>query len=182
MQEMIDAFSLEGCSKSAGIFNPDKLDWLNGHYIRQSKPQDLAPLVKDILKNDGVDNIDDKTLIDAVTISLEKVKTLKEMAEFIKLFFVAVEPDPSIIEKTINEETKPVLKRIAEEIASSNNVEHDTIHTIFEKIMAEFNLKMGKVANPVRVALSGQKISPGAYDLIRIFGKEESLQRIKKYL
>jgi len=181
-QEMIDCFGLEGCSKAAGIFNPEKMDWMNGHYIRESDPKDLVPLVKEILENDGIQNCDDAVLFDAVSISVEKVKTLKEMADFVKLFFTNIEPDPEAVKKTLKENTLPILKRVHEELTAAAAVDHDTVHDIFEKVMKEFDTKLGKVANPVRVALSGQKISPGAYDLIRIFGKEESLKRIQRHL
>lgn len=182
MDEMIRAFSLQGCSSAAGIFNPEKLDWLNGHYIRKSDPAELAPVVKEILEKDGVKKIDESVLVKAVAASQKKVKTLKEMANFIKLFFTEVAPDKEAIEENLTEETKPILKRVAQDLEAADNVEHDTVHQIFERIMAEFDVKLGTVANPVRVAISGLKISPGVYDLIQLFGKEESLRRIRQYV
>lgn len=179
MKEMIENFNLESCSPSAGVFNPEKLDWLNGHYIRASNPKDLAPLVKELFTKEGVDVRDEKLLVNAVTVGLAKVKTLKELAEFIKLFFVDVPADPAVIAKTVTPESKPLLKRLYEELQNAQSVDHDSVHSIFEKIMTEFNVKLGKIAGPARAALSGLAISPGVYELIQLFGKEKSLKKLE---
>lgn len=179
--EMIQFFSLEGVSKSAGIFNPEKLLWLNGHYIREAKPGDLAPLVQEFLESAGCRDINHDLLIESIVIAQPKVKTIKELAEFIELFFKPVAPDTDIIAKTLIPETKPALARACEEIAAAPDLMYDTLHSRFEKIAAELGVGMGKVANPVRVALSGKRISPGVFEMIRIFGRDESLRRIKAH-
>ncbi len=181
-QEMIDAFGLEACSPSASTFDFEKLNWLNGHYIRESKIADLVPLVKEMFQHDDISVQDEALLIEAVTVAQEKAKTIRELADYIKLFFVDVEPDQEVVAKNINEKTLPIIKRVCEELESASAVDHDAVQVVFEKVMGEFEVKLGKVANPVRVALSGQKVSPGAYDLIAVFGKEETLKRLKKYI
>ncbi|MBF0104692.1 MAG: glutamate--tRNA ligase [Deltaproteobacteria bacterium] len=181
-ESMIECFSFESCCSSASVFNMEKLNWLNGHYIRKSSPDTLAPLIKEFLASDGIHNIDDTQLIKAVRLNLEKAKTLKELADYIKIYFTNPPPDPEVIKNNINETTLPVIKRICEELVQMSDTEHDTIHAVFNKVMTEFNLKLGKVAGPVRAAISGQKVSPGAFDLIQVFGKEESLKRIQRHV
>lgn len=182
LAEMIEAFSLEACSPSSGILNLDKLDWLNGHYIRESKALDLAPLVKEVLEKMGAKNSDDALLVKSVHVSLAKVKTLKEMAEFIDFLFMDVPADADAITKDITEMAKPILKRVCEEMTKANTTDKEALHSAFEKIAAEFSVGMGKVANPVRVALSQKRISPGVYELITIFGVAESVKKIERFL
>lgn len=182
LEEMISAFNLDAVSKAAGVFNPEKLLWLNGHYIRESRPGELAPMVETFLREAGCANINHDLLIEAIVIAQPKVKTLRELAEFIDLFFKPTVAEADVVAKVITAEIKPALERACEEILHAPDLMHDTLHARFEKIATGLGVGFGKVANPVRVALSGRKISPGVFEMIRIFGREESLNRIKKYL
>lgn len=182
MEEMIQLFCLENISPSQAVFNTSKLQWLNQHYIKESDPKDLAPEVRRFLEEMGAKDINGEILIKAISISREKGKTLREIAEYIDVIFMDVPVDEGIVNKIIDDKTKPVLKRVYEELGLLDEMQHDKIHRVFEKVMAEFDLKLGKVANPVRVALSGKKASPGAYDLLELLGKEASLLRIQRYI
>lgn len=182
MEEMISLFNLEAVSPSNAIFDLVKLQWLNGHYIRESKPEDLLPEVHRFLEQKGATNIDEKKLLRAVDISREKVKTLVEMADFIDFLFLDTPADETAVAKAITEPVKPMLKRFSDELAKAPSTTHDDVHRCFEAVMVEFKIGLGKIANPVRVALSGRGVSPGAYDLIDLFGKDESLKRLKRYL
>lgn len=184
MDEMIDLFNLNTVSSSAAVFNTSKLDWLNGHYIRESKPEELKDEVKYHLTRMGIaeGDIDEGLLLKGVEFGQPKVKTLLELAEFIDIFFKDVPADEGAIKKVIKDSVKPILKRIHEELSTVTEFNKDTLHPVFEKVMAEFEVGMGKVANPVRVALSGKKISPGCFELLEIFGKDKSLKKIEQYL
>jgi glutamyl-tRNA synthetase len=182
MQEMIEHFNLESVNSSSAVFDTNKLDWLNGHYIRAAKPEDLEPEVRRFLEMRGAKNIAEAKLLRAIKAGQEKVKTLVEMTDFIELIFKDVPIEEAAIAKAVNDAARPVLQRVVEELEKLPTLTRDTIHSVFEKIMAEFSVGLGKVANPVRVALSGKQISPGAYDLIELFGKEESLKRLRRYL
>lgn len=182
MYEMTELFDLKNVSSSAAVFNTSKLDWLNGHYIRAAKPKDLVAEVTFHLNKLGIENPDKNILLKAIEISQVKVKTLLEMAEFIDVLFKDIPADETVIKKNINDKTLPILKQITSEIEKSDSVQPGAMKPIFEKAMKDFDVGMGKVANPVRVALSGKKISPGAFDLIRLFGKEKTLQKLKKYV
>src|SRR3989338_4953343 len=104
-QELIEAFSLENCSGSAGVFNPEKLLWLNGVYIRQEKPETLAELVLPFLKNKGIENISHEILLEGIKISQEKVKTIVEFVEMVDFFFREVEPDEKLKEKFFTDDS-----------------------------------------------------------------------------
>ncbi|MBU0505541.1 glutamate--tRNA ligase [bacterium] len=181
-QEMIEAFNLDNCSTAAACFDFDKLGWLNGHYIKEAQPERIASLVREFYAVEGLDAVNDQGLVKAVSLSLEKARTIKDLAAYLKIYFVSLEPDLAVVEKNINDQTRPMIQRVYEELEKAENLNHDVIHAVFEKVMAEFDVKLGKVANPVRVALSGQKVSPGAYDLIEVWGKEMTLKRLDSCL
>lgn len=182
LDEMIQAFDFSGCSPSAAVFNPEKLDWLNGHYLRESDPRALVGEVREILEKDGIKITDDSLLFEAVQSRFANVKTLQQLAREIRLFFTDVETDPDVIEKNVNEKTLPILKRFFEELEKTQSLDHDVVHGVFEKLMAEFGVGLGKIAGPVRAVITGLKVSPGVYDVIRLFGKEECLKRMQRYL
>lgn len=182
MDEMTKLFDLKNVSSSAAVFNTSKLDWLNGHYIREAKPEDLFEEVKWHLQRLGIENPNEDVLREAIAISQVKVKTLLELAEFIDLLFKDIPADESVIEKNINEKTKPILKQIVGELEKLTSFDPDQVKPIFEKAMADFEVGMGKVANPVRVALSGKKISPGAFDLLKLMDRDKALAKLKSYL
>ncbi|HBF11966.1 MAG TPA: glutamate--tRNA ligase [Deltaproteobacteria bacterium] len=181
-QELIEAFSLENCSRSAGVFNPEKLLWLNGVYIRQEKPETLAELVLPFLKNKGIENISNEILLEGIKISQEKVKTIVEFVEMVDFFFREVEPDEKLKEKFFTDDSKKIMKQIADRLNSLQTWTHETISQIFSGLVSETGLGLGKIAQPVRVALTGRSVSPGVFEIIRILGKEKTLTRILKYL
>lgn len=181
LEEMIQNFSIEKVSSSAAIFNTEKLNWLSGHYIRESKPKTLVPLVKEFLEKKGAQKIEDTLLEKCVTLCRDKAKTLKDMADYMDFIFVKMPEDKEVIAKVIDEKSQPILKRVFEELEKATDFP-ESLKQIFQNIMKEFDVGMGKVAGPVRVALSGRQVSPGAFDLLEIFGKEKSLEKIKKYL
>ncbi len=181
MQEMIDLFSLEKCSPSSSIFNPQKLDWMNGHYIRESSAEALQPLVLEFLEKAGLQHIDKNILTKAIESSKEKVKTLKELADRITVYFDDAVVEPAVVQKNINDQTKPILKRVCEELEKCSDTSPGVVHKIFESLMTELGVGLGQVANPTRVAIAGRTASPGAMDLIGILGKKECVRRIKRY-
>lgn len=181
MAEMIQSFGLSAVNSAAAVFNPEKFLWLNGHYIREANPEDLAPLVGEFLTQKGASNIEPSVLRSAIVGAQQKVKTIVEMADFIDLYFIETAVEDDAIAKTITAETKPILSRLAEKLSLVTATDHDSLHAVFESVMGEFNVGLGKVANPARVAISGRKISPSVFDMIAIFGIAESVRRLRRY-
>ncbi len=181
-EEMIEKFSLEAVSPSAGIFNPEKLLWLNGVYIRQSQPDYLADLTLPFLEKKGITPVDPKILLEGIKISQEKVKTLVEMVEMIDFFFVKNRPDEKLILKFFTEETKPWIKEVIEGLKNLTPWNHDSIASVFNDSVQKSGLGLGKIAQPFRVGLTGRTISPGIFDVIRILGKEKTAERMSLYL
>ncbi|MBX7149113.1 glutamate--tRNA ligase [bacterium] len=181
-EELIEKFSLESVSGSAGVFNPEKLLWLNGLYIREAKAEDLLSEVEYQLSLKGITSVDKNLLLQTIKASQEKVKTLTEMAELIDFFFIKITPDQALLDKTFSPDAKKALGLVSQALQGLTDWTSNGIHALFEKLVADTGLGLGKLASPVRVALSGKKISPGIYDMLRILGRDESLKRITPYL
>lgn len=182
MQEMIELFDINAVSSSCAIFDMQKLGWLNGHYIRESSAEKLAPLVKEFLLKKGAQNIDEALLLKCVDFSRSKVKTLVEMAEFIDFIFMDCPADSDALAKAIDDNARLAVRDVCVALAAQNDFSHDALKATFDALVTQSGRKMGQIANPVRVALSGRKVSPGVFDLLEIFGKEKSLKILKKFL
>ncbi|HLB25721.1 MAG TPA: glutamate--tRNA ligase [Nitrospirota bacterium] len=187
--EMVEKFSLDNISTSAAVFNPDKLKWLNHHYINAKPASEIAAELPYYLELAGVAPpgdarlgfYDPARLEKIVLAQREKSYTLADMAESSGYFFVEdVELDPKSAEKFLTPEIKPVLTRLYALLETLDDFSHGPLEAVFHTVMEETGLKMGKVAQPVRVALTGGTVSPGIYDTLEIIGRELSLKRLRK--
>ncbi len=183
-EEMIEHFSFESVHTSAAVFDADKLSWLNEHYIKSTPTQELAKhlephLVKTkVLQKDH--GLSWQEIARVVPCLNERSKTLLEMAEKSAFFFKEqVEFDEKARNKFLTDEAKPLIEKIITELAALESYSLENIESLFKKIVEEEGMKLGKLAQPVRVALTGATVSPGIYDVILLLGKEETLKRLK---
>ena len=183
-EEMIEHFSFESVHTSAAVFDADKLSWLNEHYIKSTPTQELAKhlephLVKTkVLQKDH--GLSWQEIARVVPCLNERSKTLLEMAEKSAFFFKKqVEFDEKARNKFLTDEAKPLIEKIITELAALESYSVENIESLFKKIVEEEGMKLGKLAQPVRVALTGATVSPGIYDVILLLGKEETLKRLK---
>lgn len=180
--ELIEKFNLEHVSKSAGIFNPEKLLWLNGIHIRQTSAEVLAEQTIPFLQKKGIVDFDRPVMIKAIEASKEKVKTLIELADLIDFLYLEIQPEEKLIQKFFTPDIKPIVGQTANSLFEIKDWSHENIAQVFNNKVAETGLGLGKIAQPFRVALTGRSISPGVFDVIYLLGKETSLKRIHRYL
>lgn len=177
-EELVEKFTLDNVGKSAAVFNMEKLDWLNGWYIRNRPAGEIAALVLPMLKERGIDAALDTKLEMIVKELGQRAKTLLDIVNSIGYFYAEeITFDEKAAEKFLTPETRAVLKDLSERIASGEFTS-DGLHADFEKIMEEREIKMGAIAQPVRVALTGGTVSPGIFEVMEILGKEEVLKRL----
>ncbi len=181
-EEMIEKFSIGSISSGAAVFNPDKLRWINHHYISQRPPGEIAGLLAGQLEAEGLikDKPDMALLTKVVLAQREKFSTLAEMAGLSRYFFAEPETDPAAAKKFLTPEIKPAIERLIALLEGVEDFTHGPLEGAFHKVMEETGLKMGRVAQPVRVALTGGTASPGIYDVLEILGRETSLRRLRK--
>ncbi len=177
-EELVEKFTLDNVGKSAAVFNMEKLDWLNGWYIRNKPAGEITALVLPILKQRGINAALDKKLEMIVKELGQRAKTLLDIADSIGYFYAdEITFDEKAAEKFLTPETGEILKDLSERMASGEFTS-DGLHAVFDKIMEDRGIKMGAIAQPVRVALTGGTVSPGIFEVMEILGKDEVLKRL----
>jgi len=180
IEELTEKFSLESVGKSSGVFNPEKLIWLNQHYIKESKPEELAALLVPFLEGLGLSPAGDPRLPMIVKTLQERAKTLVEMAEGAAFYFrETIEYDPAAAEKFLKPDNAPVFDSLVEKLGALDGFTEGAIEAVFGLVMEETGLKLGKIAQPVRVALTGTTFSPGIFETMEALGKKPTLERLK---
>lgn len=182
-EELINAFDINAVSSSPSIFDMEKLNWVNSQHLMKKNGDELVTLVAPFLKRQGVDINDTAYAAKALVTERERAKTLKELSEVSAFFFRhEVTFDGKAVQEWLDPQGKEVLKKIFERLEALDVFTAGSIKTIFEAVMKDTGLKMVKLAQPIRVALTGTTVSPGIYEVLEILGKERSLARIKRAL
>lgn len=181
-EELIEKFNLENIGKSAGVFNPEKLLWLNAHYIKESDTQRLSSLVAPFLEAKGFDLSKGPSLEAVVSTLKERSKTILEMADYSEFYYRdELIYDEKASEKFLKPEIGPVFEAIISRLQGieADAFKHDEIEKAFGDVMAGKGLKLKDLAQPVRVALTGGTISPGIFEVMEVLGKERTLNRLQ---
>lgn len=179
--ELIEKFTLDNVGKSAAVFNPEKLEWLNGWYIRNKPAEEIAGLLSPFLKEKGLQVEVDKKLVMIVKELSQRARTLRDIANSLGYFYAPeVEYDEKAANKFLTPQILDVLRDLSEKLSSLEDFTIDNMHGIFEQVMEERDLKLGKIAQPVRVALTGGTVSPGIFEVMNIMGKDMVLERLNK--
>ena len=174
--EMRELFDPSNINKSASIYNVDKLDWLNAHYIKNSSNEALATLLHEY----GVDihgHDKKEILLDALK---ERAKNMKELAELIpNIIETPTAYDDKAVKKAFKGEATAVLTAFAQKLegAAELHLPSDYHHEM-ESLVAEMEIGFGKIGMPLRVALLGEMSGPGLDSVMAIIGKDETLRRI----
>ncbi len=183
MAELIEKFSLDNVGRSAGVFNPDKLLWLNEHYIKHGDPVRLGELVAEILAGQGVDVSVGPDMPAVVKTLQDRAKTLVEMADGARFYFEAPEEyDAEAAAKFLTADKQEVIELSIKHLDNRTSFSHDDVENAFKEVMEESGLKFGKIGPTVRVALVGGTVSPSIYDVVAVLGKEEVVSRLQKAL
>mgnify|MGYP001413970455 CR=1 FL=1 len=181
--ELIEKFTLENVGRAAGVFNPDKLLWLNEHYIKTGDAERLGQLLVGYLAELGVSTDRGPELAAVVKTLQDRAKTMVEMAEGAAFYYRAPESyDPKAAEKNLTDDKRAVLELLIAELSSVEGFGHDSVEQAFQKVMEQSGLKLGKIGPTVRVALTGGSTSPSIYDVIAVLGQQETLARLRKAL
>lgn len=178
VDELIERFSLDGVGKSSGVFNPEKLLWLNAHYIKEGKPEAIADLLTPFLEAKGY--IVDERLPRIVRTLQERAKTLVEMVDMAGFYFQErVSYDEDTARRFLTPDMAGIFHELVERLEGLDPFTGDGLQGIFQGIMQERGLKLVKIAQPVRVALTGGAVSPGIFEMIEAMGKERTITRLR---
>ena len=169
--ELVDRFSLDRVGASSATFDYDKLDWLNGVYLRALPPADYADTLVSYLREQGNDWPEER-IREAAPLVQEKIGRLGEFPSFAGFLFHDVEPDPALLERAVLEEAAAALERV-------DLFESGPIEAALKELCERLGAKPRQVFAPIRVAVTGSKISPGLYESLALLGREAAVARLR---
>lgn len=178
--DLIEKFNLEHLGRSASMFDTDKLLALNSKHIQKKTPEELAGPLLFHLHTLGIDAKNDGFTQGVIQTLQPRSKTLVEMAQAAVFYYQDnLKFDEKAVKKFLKKDIAAVLEKSADYIEGLEKYTQEALETIFKKIMEETNLKFGKIAQPLRVAITGTTISPGIFEMLIALGKDKTVQRIK---
>lgn len=180
-QELIEKFTLENIGRSAGIFDLEKLLALNADHIKATSPKTLVKALTPFLASLGYD-IQEGPFIERVIETLHaRSKTLKDMARDARFYFEEeVSYDETAAKKFLKPASLEPIRLLLAELEKLEKFDEANLENTFKTVMEKTGLKLGKIAQPVRVALTGRTASPGIFEIMDIIGKKRVLSRLKK--
>ena len=179
--ELVAAFDIAHVNKAAAAFNPEKLLWVNQQHMMRAPLARLATILREQLAGLGIECRDERLLEGVVAVQRERSKTLKEMAELSRYFFVdEITLDETSARKHLTTEAAAGLEKVHERLSALAEWATEPIHATLSAIAAELGVGLGKVAQPLRVALTGGTVSPPIDATAALIGRERSLARLDR--
>ncbi|HKO37026.1 MAG TPA: glutamate--tRNA ligase [Solirubrobacterales bacterium] len=172
--ELVERFRVADVGKAAAIFDEKKLRWLNGRFMREMPLDAYTAAVARHLGREA-----DEGLRAACEIAQEKAQTLEEVWPLIRFLFEPPVEDEKAWGKVMKEGTGSVLEAVADALEGVDLFEPEPIETALAPLLERFDLKPGKLYQPIRVAITGTSISPGIFESLAVLGKEHSLGRVR---
>jgi len=180
-EEMIAAFDIKDVNKAAAAFDPEKLLWLNQQHMMRSPVATLASGLRSRLAALGVVAADDKLLEGVANAQRERARTLNDMAQNSLFFFCDIETyDDKAARKNLTPDAAPVLQALEEGFKALVEWNAGAIHEVVSAVAQRFGLGLGKVAQPLRVALSGGAVSPPIDITVALLGRQRTCERIER--
>ncbi|AFL75682.1 glutamate--tRNA ligase [Thiocystis violascens] len=185
VEQMIDLFDIGDVNKSASAFNTDKLDWLNQQYLQHADPARIARLLSPHMGRLDIDPSTGPDLVEVVKAQAARAKTLTELAEISAFCYRDFDEfDEVSAKKHLRLVAREPLERVraAFELMAYEDWTPEALKRAVERIAEELEVNMGKVAQPLRVAIVGRAASPGIDETLMLVGKDATLRRIDKAL
>ena len=177
--ELIEKFSLDHVGASAGVFNPEKLAWVNAQHLKHLTPAALADAVKPFIAARGWVVPGDDTWLGRMASTLqERAQTLTELVDASTYYFSeTVQIDPAAAAKHLAKANRAAVQDLRDSLAAADAWTLPTIEAAFQAVLQRHALALGKLAQPVRVALTGGTVSPGIYEVAEVLGRARVLAR-----
>ncbi|MGH7773591.1 MAG: glutamate--tRNA ligase [Candidatus Binatia bacterium] len=182
--ELIEKFAIDDVGKSAGVFNPEKLLWLNFHYLKERPLPQLAQEVKPFIIQKGYTLDRNDAWLEKMVATLQpRAKTLVELVELAHIYLSdEIKFEDKTAKKFFTSEVRGPLEALIGKLTAITEFSEHNVEEAFAEILKEKGLSLGGLAQPVRVALTGSTASPGIYEVIAVLGKERTLKRLRQAL
>ncbi len=179
LDEMIASFDLNSVSRGVSSFNYEKLYWLNQHYQKQDAPESVAEALAWHFAESGIDVSNGPALVEIVKVQAERCKTLAEMCEKSVFFYQDIaEYDEDALKKHLRPVVLAPLEALYQRFKNAAEWTPDALQTCINDTCAAFDIGMGKVAQPLRVAVTGSSVSPAMDVTLTLLGKQRVLDRL----
>jgi glutamyl-tRNA synthetase len=180
-KELIEKFSLEAVGRSAAAINPGKLDWLNAQYIKKIDLDELTQRVLPFFKAKGYSVADPHFLRKVILTLRERVKTLAEMADLAEFYFCReIAYDEKAAGKFLREESVTVLEEMIGHLSKESTIDKEGVHRLIQQLAEARRDPLVKIAQPLRVALTGKSVSPPIDEVMGILGRDEVIERLQR--
>jgi glutamyl/glutaminyl-tRNA synthetase len=176
-EELIERFQLDRVGRASAIFDEQKLRWINGRFMRELPLDRYTEAVAAYLGREP-----DELLRAACAIAQEKAQTLEEVWPLIGFLFEEPETDEKAWRKVMKDGALPLLSDALEALRRTEPFDPQELETSLGRVLAERDVKPGKLYQPIRVAITGTSVSPGIFESLAVLGKERSLDRIERAL
>lgn len=183
IDELINRFKLENVSKSAAIYDTEKLTWMNGHYIAETESEQIVEIIKEeAIKRGWLTNDNSAYFTNVVELLKIRVKTTIELFEGMQYFFEDINHyDPKGITKHFSKpETIDYLQGVLDVLSVSDPFDSNNLEVLIRKTATQLNTKAGDLIHPARLALSGRTNSPGIFEVMELLGRDECIKRIQQ--
>ena len=181
LEEMTDLFDLSKLTSSASIFNPGKLLWLNQYYIMNLPVENIRDALSISMKKLGIDHSDGPDLISVVKVFRERAETMLHMAESCRYCYEDFkELDPKSVKKHLRPVILEPLKSVSKKFNQLSEWSSENIESCIKDTVASYDITMGKLGQPLRVAVTGGSVSPPIDKTIWLIGKDRILRRLEK--
>jgi glutamyl-tRNA synthetase len=181
MEQFVAWFDLDHLSKSPAQFNPEKLGWLNNHYIKQSDNARLEALVRPVLEREGANFDAAPPLQDVIGLMKERANTINELADAAMLFYRTPAPDADLLAQHLTDAVKPALAQLTEQCRRIEWT-RPAISAALKEVLAAHKLKMPQLAMPLRLLVTGQLQTPSIDAVLELFGRDVVVARMQKGL
>lgn len=186
-EDLVARFSLKRVSSTAAVFDPDKLMWMNGHYIRNISEPRLAEYIEDYLEHTGLEGMpgtDGRPQVsDLVPLVQEKMKTLADFATLTDFFFLPVQfEEKALVRLKEGDKAAEILQTVAGILGSLPEFDTESLDVSLRAAASRMKIRVGKFLEPVRIAVSGKQITPGMFETLSVLGRELSIARIRAAL
>ncbi len=178
--ELFEKFNLENIGKSAGVFDPEKLTALNADHIKAAAPEELIPHLLPFLEQRDIHADDPAYLAKVIKTLNARSKTLVEMADAALFYYRdAIVYEAAAAKKFFKSDALAPMEMLIRELKTLDDFSEKGLEGAFIKVMESTGLKLGKIAQPVRLALTGKTASPGIFEVIEVIGKDAVIRRLE---
>lgn len=185
-EELVNLFSLEHVGKKGAIFDPQKLDWINGVYMKQCSDHELLEIMVHDVGYDAKSAFttwSDQQIVGFIALYKERVKTVRELATCLQVLHNGPQTyDAESVSTWTDANTGVYLEQLVTVLSAHDVFTHEVLLAVIKDLCKKLGIKLVALAQPIRIALTGTSGGPGVFELLVLFGKETSLERIKKFL